>query len=53
MSDLALGFMLCLFDEMGRESQVPLQDCDANAWQALLPGVGLGQILVRAQAVRL
>ncbi len=34
---------LCLFDEDGAESRVPLIDVDAFVWHAYLPGVGPGQ----------
>jgi len=35
--------VLCLFDEMGRETQVPLQDRDAIVGTPFLPGVRTGQ----------
>ena len=37
------GMVLCLFDEAGAETQIPLQDYDADVWHAFVPGVGPGQ----------
>jgi isoamylase len=34
---------LCLFDEAGTETQIPLADDDADVWHAFVPGVGPGQ----------
>jgi isoamylase len=34
---------LCLYDDAGRESRVPLTDCTYGVWHAHLPGVGVGQ----------
>ena len=42
-SALAEGMVLCLFDEAGAETQIPLRDYDAGVWHAFLPGVGAGQ----------
>jgi isoamylase len=37
------GMVLCLFDEAGGETQIPLRDYDAGVWHAFVPGVGEGQ----------
>ena len=37
------GVLLCLFDDSGTETQVPLLDYDAGVWHGFLPGVGAGQ----------
>ena len=37
------GMVLCLFDEAGAETQIPLQDYDADVWHAFVPGIGPGQ----------
>jgi isoamylase len=42
-SGVADGMVLCLFDEAGAETQVPLRDYDAGVWHAFVPGVGAGQ----------
>ena len=42
-SDVADGMLLCLFDEAGTETQIPIQDCDAGVWNVFVPGVGAGQ----------
>ena len=42
-SGVADGMMLCLFDESGAETQIPLQDHDAGVWHAFVPGIGAGQ----------
>jgi isoamylase len=42
-SGTADGMMLCLFDEAGAETQIPLRDYDAGVWHAFVPGVGAGQ----------
>jgi Carbohydrate-binding module 48 (Isoamylase N-terminal domain) len=34
---------LCLFDEAGAETQIPLADNDADVWHAFAPGIGPGQ----------
>src|SRR5271165_1623319 len=34
---------LCLFDEGGTETQIPLQDYDAGVWHGFVPGIGAGQ----------
>jgi isoamylase len=34
---------LCLFDDDGHESRVPLEEVDAYVWHAYLPNVGAGQ----------
>ena len=35
--------LVCLFDEGGAESQIPLLDYDAGVWHGFVPGVGAGQ----------
>jgi len=42
-SGVADGMMLCLFDEAGTETQIPLVDYDAGVWHGFVPGVGPGQ----------
>jgi len=42
-SGVADGMMLCLFDEAGTETRVPLLDYDAGVWHGFVPGVGPGQ----------
>lgn len=42
-SGVADGVDLCLFDEAGAETRVPLRDFDAGVWHGFLPGVGPGQ----------
>src|SRR6202046_854000 len=42
-SSVADGVTLCLFDEAGAETQIPLRDNDADIWHAFVPGVGPGQ----------
>jgi isoamylase len=42
-SSIADGVTLCLFDENGTETQIPLKDNDADIWHAFVPGVGPGQ----------
>jgi isoamylase len=42
-SGVADGMLLCLFDENGAETRIPLQDRDADVWHAFVPGVGAGQ----------
>jgi isoamylase len=42
-SGVADGMVLCLFDETGGETQIPLQDYDAGTWHVFVPGVGFGQ----------
>src|SRR5580700_6886806 len=42
-SGVADGMVLCLFDETGAETQIPLRDYDAGVWHAFVPGVGAGQ----------
>ena len=34
---------MCLFDEAGAETQIPLADDDADVWHAFVPGIGPGQ----------
>ncbi len=42
-SSAAEGVLLCLFDERGAETQVPLREYDAGVWHGFVPGVGPGQ----------
>ena len=42
-SGVADGMTLCLFDEAGAETQVPLRDYDDGVWHAFVPGIGAGQ----------
>jgi glycogen operon protein len=42
-SSVADGIVLCLFDEAGTETRIPLLDYDAGVWHAFVPGVGAGQ----------
>jgi isoamylase len=42
-SSVASSVTLCLFDEAGAETQIPLRDNDANVWHAFVPGIGPGQ----------
>ncbi len=42
-SGIADAVTLCLFDDAGRETRVPLRDYDAGIWHGFVPGVGPGQ----------
>jgi isoamylase len=42
-SGVADGMLLCLFDEDGAETQIPLRDYDAGVWHAFVPGIGASQ----------
>src|SRR5258708_4253931 len=42
-SAVADGMVLCLFDEAGAETQIPLRDYDAGVWHAFLAGAGAGE----------
>jgi isoamylase len=42
-SSVADGVTLCLFDETGAETQILVQDNDADVWHVFVPGVGPGQ----------
>ncbi len=42
-SAVAEGVWLCLFDQAGRETRIPLEDYDAGVWHGFLPDVGPGQ----------
>src|SRR6185437_6437866 len=42
-SSVADSVTLCLFDQAGAETQVPLRDDDADVWHAFVPGIGPGQ----------
>jgi len=40
---VADGMLLCLFDEAGAETRIPVQDRDGDVWHVFVPGVGAGQ----------
>jgi isoamylase len=42
-SNVADAVTLCLFDEAGAETRIPLEDYDAGVWHGFVPGVGPGQ----------
>ena len=42
-SGVADAVTLCLFDDAGRETRIPLQDFDAGVWHGFVPGAGPGQ----------
>ena len=42
-SSVATSVTLCLFDEAGAETQIPLRDEEADVWHAFVPGAGPGQ----------
>jgi glycogen operon protein len=42
-SEVAAGLTLCLFDQSGKETQVPMLDFDAGVWHTFVPGVEAGQ----------
>ena len=42
-SEVATRVELCLFDEEGAESRVPLTEVDGYVWHGYLPGIGPGQ----------
>ncbi len=42
-SGVAEGMVLCLFDDAGTETRIPLQDYDDGTWHAFVPGVRAGQ----------
>jgi glycogen operon protein len=42
-SSVADGVTLCLFDEAGAETQIPVPDNDADVWHVFVPGIGPGQ----------
>jgi isoamylase len=39
----AEAMTLCLFDDAGAETRIPLEDYDAGVWHGFVPGVGPGQ----------
>ena len=41
-SSVADSVTLCLFDEAGAETQIPVRDNDADVWHAFVPGIGPG-----------
>ena len=42
-SSVADQVVLCLFDEAGTETRIPLLDYDAGVWHGFVPGVAAGQ----------
>jgi isoamylase len=42
-SSVAGSVTLCLFDDAGRETRIPVRDNDADAWHVFVPGIGPGQ----------
>ena len=42
-SGAADGMVLCLFDENGAETRIPMRDYDAGVWHVFVPGAGAGQ----------
>jgi glycogen operon protein len=42
-SSVADAVTLCLFDDAGTETRIPLVDYDAGVWHGFVPGVGPGQ----------
>jgi glycogen operon protein len=42
-SGIADGMLLCLFDEQGAETRIPMPDRDGGVWHAFVPGAGAGQ----------
>jgi pullulanase/glycogen debranching enzyme len=42
-SGVADRIVLCLVDDGGAETQIPLLDYDAGVWHAFVPGIGTGQ----------
>ena len=42
-STYADAVTLCLIDDAGHETQIPIVERDARAWHAFIPGVGAGQ----------
>ena len=52
-SGVADGMLLCLFDEAGAETQIPIQDCDAGVWHVFVPGVAAGQAYGYRAAARM
>ena len=42
-STVAEGVTVCLFDEEGKETQVPLEHYDAGVWHGFVPDIGPGQ----------
>jgi isoamylase len=42
-SGVADGMLLCLFDQAGAETRIPIRDRDAGVWHVFVPGAGAGQ----------
>jgi isoamylase len=43
-SSVATGVTLCLFDENGPETQIPLRNRDGDVWHVFVPDIGPGQL---------
>jgi isoamylase len=43
-SEAAHGVELCLFDDKGRETRIPLTEVTAHVWHGYVPGVSPGQL---------
>ena len=43
-SEAAHGVELCLFDEKGKETRIPLTEVTAHVWHGYVPGVSPGQL---------
>ena len=41
-SSVATGVTLCLFDETGAETQIPVRDNDADVWHVFVPAAPAG-----------
>jgi isoamylase len=42
-SPVADTVTVCLFDQAGAETQIPVRDNDADVWHVFVPGVGPGR----------
>ncbi|UVJ38514.1 glycogen debranching protein GlgX [Arthrobacter sp. CJ23] len=42
-SSVASAVELCLFDDHGAETRIPLTECDASVWHGYVPGITAGQ----------
>ncbi len=43
VSEIAEQVVLCLFDESGTETCLPLPECDGGVWHGFVPGISSGQ----------
>ena len=43
MEAAAAAMLVCLFDDNGAETPIPLLDYDAGVWHGFVPGAGFGQ----------